>query len=84
MQSTATAVPVVKPCSAATARPSKAVKERVALEVMWFYYRDNKARLSRDIGKHRDAIIEKLKLGIPAEQVFAPFVVAPPSPTVLR
>ena len=61
-----------------------ALKERDALEAMWFYYRDNRTKLSRDIGKHRDAIVEQLKQGLPAEQVFAPFVIAPPSHTGLR
>lgn len=53
---------------------TKPLTESQAAEIMWVYYRDNKAQLISDIKEYRAGILAKLMYGMAVEQVFAPFV----------
>jgi hypothetical protein len=48
--------------------------EREAAEVMWLYYRDNKAQLVSYIKEYRAQILTELMAGVPVETVFAPYL----------
>jgi hypothetical protein len=47
--------------------------ENEAAEVMWLYYRDNKAQLVSYIKEYRAQILTELMAGVPVETVFAPY-----------
>jgi len=47
--------------------------ESEAAQVMWLYYRDNKAQLVGYIKKQRAQILGTLMAGAPVETVFAPY-----------
>ena len=59
---------------------AKPLTDTQATDVMWGYYRDNKANLMTDIKEYRDFILSELLSGVPAAQVFARFM-ALPAPT---
>lgn len=48
--------------------------ETQAAQVMWLYYKDNKALLASDIREYRELILGKLMQGQSAIEVFAPFM----------
>lgn len=48
--------------------------ESEAAEVMWLYYRDNKAQLVSYIKEYRAQILGALMAGTPVETVFAPHI----------
>lgn len=55
-------------------RELKSVSEMQAAQMMWQYYKDNKALLASDISEYRDLILNKLMLGHSVIEVFAPFM----------
>lgn len=63
---------------------AKTLTEDQAAEVIWAFYRDNKAALMTDIKEHRDFILAELVRGVPATQVFAQFVALPAPTTPAR
>lgn len=66
-----TLVNASNPAAASGTSPSRT--ESQAAEVMWLYYRDNKAQLIDDIKEYRASILANLMAGMAVEQVFAPF-----------
>lgn len=63
---------------------AKPLTEDQAAEVMWIYYRHNKAKLMTDIADYRDFIVTELGKGSPAAQVFAQFAALPAPTTPVR
>ena len=70
------------PKAAAAYSCTKTLTQTKAAEIMWLYYRDNKAQLQRVVGEHREAILTELMQGIAADNVFSRFSLdAEPVPT---
>ena len=60
----------------------KTLTENKAAEIMWLYYRDNKAQLQSVVGEYREDILAQLKQGVAAKFVFSLFALdAAPMPT---
>lgn len=53
---------------------TQTLSEAQAAQVMWLYYKDNKALLASDIRDYRELILDKLMQGQSAIEVFAPFM----------
>ena len=71
--------------AAAADRCTKTLTQTNAAEIMWLYYRDNKAQLQRVVGEHREAILTELMQGVAADKVFSRFSLdAEPVPTRLQ
>ena len=84
MQRTVAARKILVNVKPAAADPTSVpLTEGQAAEIMWMYYRDNKARLVSDIKEYRAGILVKLMDGIAVEEVFAPFV-KPAEPPKLK
>ena len=68
--------------AAAADRCAKTLTEKKAAEIMWLYYRDNKALMQSTVGEYREGILAELMQGFAAENVFSKFALdAPPLPT---